>query len=201
MNDPQRDIRVWLHDELSQRGRGVKVALAKRLGIRPDAITRMMNMDPNKETREIRAHEADAMRRFFADEALADDPDRDSVPLVGYVGAGAAAHFYADTQGELERVPAPEGATQDTVAMEIRGESLGALFEHWLVYYDEIRSPVTTDMIGRLCVVGLIDDRVLVKKLQRAKSPGLFHLLSNTEAPILDAEVLWAAKVKSMVPR
>lgn len=123
------------------------------------------------------------------------------VPLVGYVGAGAEAHFYAHGDGDYEMVPAPEGATSDTVAAEIRGDSLGPLFDRWLVYYDEVRSPVTPDLIGRLCVVGLPDDRVLVKKITRAKTPGLFHLLSNTEEPIFDAEIMWAARVKNMVPR
>lgn len=123
------------------------------------------------------------------------------VPLVGYVGAGAAAHFYAEAQGPFETVTAPENATPDTVAVEIRGESLGALFNTWLVFYDEVRSPVTPDMLGKLCIVGLPDDRVLVKQIKRSKTPGLFHLLSNTEEAILDVEVLWAAKVKSMEPR
>lgn len=123
------------------------------------------------------------------------------VPLVGHVGAGAEAHYYADTQGPLGMVPAPEDATAQTVAVEVRGESLGALFEHWLVYYDEVRAPVTPDMYGRLCVVGLLDGKVLVKQVKPSRTPGHFHLLSNTEAPILDAEIVWAARVKSMVPR
>lgn len=143
----------------------------------------------------------DAIRELY-DEVLG-VPDLEnnvptSVKLIGYVGAGAAAHYY--DEADLGTVPAPDGATPDTVAMEIRGESLGALFEHWLVYYDDVRSPITPDLIGRLCVVGLVDGRVLVKKIQRAKTPGLYHLLSNTEAPILDAEVVWAARVNSMVP-
>jgi transcriptional regulator with XRE-family HTH domain len=124
-----------------------------------------------------------------------------TVPLVGYVGAGAAAHFYAAGDGNLGEVPAPEDATPETVAVEIRGESLGSLFDQWLVFYDEVRSPVTHDMIGRLCVVGLPYDRVLIKQIRPSKSPGLYHLLSNTEPPILDVEIVWAAKVKSMVPR
>lgn len=144
----------------------------------------------------------DAIRELY-DQVLGVPELENDVPstvkVIGYVGAGAAAHFYSET--DLGTAPAPDGATADTVAMEIRGESLGALFDHWLVYYDEVRSPVTPDMIGRLCVVGLLDERVLVKKIQRAKTPGLYHLLSNTEAPILDAEVVWAARVKSMVPR
>lgn len=123
------------------------------------------------------------------------------VPVMGYVGAGAVAHFYGEAQGPFDMVPAPDDATPETVAVEIRGESLGALFDQWLVFYDEVRTPVTPDMVGRLCVVGLPDDRVLVKQIKRSKTPGFYHLLSNTEGPILDVEIVWAAKVKHMVPR
>lgn len=123
------------------------------------------------------------------------------VPVMGFVGAGAVAHFYGDAQGPFDMVNAPEDATSDTVAVEIRGESLGALFDQWLVFYDEVRTPVSPDMIGRLCVVGLPDDRVLVKQIKLSKAPGLFHLISNTEPPILDVEIAWAARVKHMVPR
>lgn len=127
--------------------------------------------------------------------------DQKTAPVVGYVGAGAEAHYYADGQGPFDEVPAPEGATDKTVAVEIRGESLGALFDRWLVFYDDVRSPVTPDLIGKLCVVGLADGRVLIKKLRRSKTEGLFHLISNVDPPILDEQVDWAAKVKTMVPR
>lgn len=123
-----------------------------------------------------------------------------TVPLVGYVGAGAEAYFFSD-QGEIDRVPAPDGSSPDTVAVEIRGESLGSFFDRWLVFYDDVRRPVSSDLIGRLCVVGLEDGRILIKKLQRSRTRGLFHLLSQTDQPILDVAVEWAAKVKSMVPR
>lgn len=151
---------------------------------------------------EPEGHRRDAINQLYEETVAAPEhSDIVSVPMVGYVGAGAAAHFYGESQGELDRVPAPDGATKDTVAVEIRGESLGALFEQWIVYYDEVRAPVTPDMVGRLCVVGLNDQRVLVKQIKRSRTAGLFHLLSNTEAPILDVEIAWAAKVKSMVPR
>lgn len=129
---------------------------------------------------------------------LAED-EPNTVPLVGYVGAGAEAHFTA--AGELGEVEAPPGATDRTVAVEIRGESLGAMFDRWLVYYDDVRRPITPDLIGRLCVVGLEDGRVLIKKPMRSRARGLFHLLSQTEEPILDAAVEWAARVTAMVPR
>lgn len=124
---------------------------------------------------------------------------RKTVPLVGYVGAGAVAHYYEPA--DLGEVDAPDNATENTVAAEIRGTSLGPLFESWLVYYDEVRTPVTPDLIGRMCVVGLPDGRVLVKLLRKSSARGRYHLLSNNEEPILDQEVVWAARVKSMTPR
>jgi transcriptional regulator with XRE-family HTH domain len=124
-----------------------------------------------------------------------------TVKVKGYVGAGAEAHFYNVAQGDLDDVPAPEGATADTVAVEIRGDSLGALFDRWLVFYDEVRRPITPDLVGKLCVVGLADDRVLVKKVRRGSAAGLYTLISEREEPIRDVEIEWAAQVKNMVPR
>jgi hypothetical protein len=191
-----------MQERLEQMGHGAKGKLAAFLGVRPDAVTRMANTDPNKETREIRGHELLRMQQFFHDDPfIQHEPEIEGIPIVGYVGAGAVAHFYGNSQGELERVPAPPDSTRDTVVVEVRGESLGPLFEHWLVYYDEVHSPVTQDMIGRLCVVGLPDDRVLVKRIKRARTEGLFHLESNTEPTMLDVEIAWAAKVKRMEPR
>lgn len=126
--------------------------------------------------------------------------DKATVPLIGYVGAGAHAYFY-DAQGPFEEVPMPENGNEKTVAVEARGNSLGSFFNNWLIYYDELRHPPTPDMIGALCVVQLIDDRVLVKKLMRGTEPDLYHLLSQTEDPIEDVELVWAARVTSMAPR
>jgi hypothetical protein len=49
-----------------------------------------------------------------------------------------------------------------------------------------------------LCVVGLEDGRVLVKQVQRGKTERRYDLLSQTEPPIRDVAVDWAAKVRSM---
>ena len=122
------------------------------------------------------------------------------VNLVGYVGAGAETHFFANDV-PLDEVLAPRGSTESTVAVEIRGDSLGSFFDRWLVFYDDVRRPVTADLVNKLCVVGLEDGRILIKKIQRSKARGVFHLLSQTEPPILDVAIEWAAVVKNMVPR
>lgn len=125
--------------------------------------------------------------------------EKRTVPLVGYVAAGALAHFVAD--GELGEVDAPDNATPETVAVEIRGDSLGSFFDRWIVFYDDVRRPVTDDLVGRLCVLGLKDGRVVIKKPKKSGVRGLYHLMSQTEEPIFDVAIEWAAKVKSMVPR
>lgn len=125
-----------------------------------------------------------------------------TVPIVGYVGAGSEAHFYAMGDG-LADEPAPyvDGARDSTVAVEIRGGSLGPLFDRWLAYYNDVRRPATEDLFGQLCVVGLEDGRVLLKKLARGRIPGYFDLWSNNEPPIQDVAIAWAAKVEAIRPR
>ncbi len=127
---------------------------------------------------------------------------RGLVPLAGYVGAGSEAHLYGDSQGPLDEVQAPDDATSNTIAVEIRGDSLGALFDGWLAFYDDVRSPLTDDLLNRLCVVGLDDGRVLVKMVSRSRAnPNLFDLQGQFGPPISDVAVRWAAPVKSIVPR
>lgn len=120
--------------------------------------------------------------------------------VVGYVGAGDAAHYYAVNQGDMDEEPAPDGATKDTVAVEIKGNSLGPFFDKALAFYDNVQRPVTADLVGRLCIVGLEDGRILIKKLRRGKGE-LFTLISQTEEPIRDVALEWAARVIDVRPR
>jgi hypothetical protein len=124
-----------------------------------------------------------------------------TTPIVGAVGAGSATILYSEGDHSGEWVSAPDGATDKTVALEIRGSSLGLSFDGWLLFYDDVRAPVTPDLIGRLCVVCVVDGRVLVKNLKAGQLPGRYNLLSNTEPPIYDVQVHWAARVKQMTPR
>lgn len=59
------EIIRWITDQLKARGRGSKRELSEHLGVRPDVITRMLNTDPNKETRVIRADELVRISEFF----------------------------------------------------------------------------------------------------------------------------------------
>lgn len=150
-------------------------------------------------TREDVQRIADALR-LPAAELEGQAPARGrTVPLVGYVGAGAEAHYYSSADEGLGEVDAPEHASGNTVAAEIHGVSLGPAFDRWLVFYDDVRSPVTPDLHGQLCVVGLPSGQVLVKLIRPAGAPNRYHLISNSsEDPIFDQEVSWAALVNDI---
>src|SRR5271154_2466464 len=186
----------WIREGLRQT-RKTRSGLAMALGRSPSAVTDLLNG-----TRRLRAEEI-----AIAAEYLGVEPPRlvgggrpshpsGKVPLVGYVGAGAIAHFYADGQGPFDEVSAPDAASGRTGAGQIRGHSLGALFDNWLVFYDDVRDPPDDDLIGRMCVCGLADGRVLIKALKRSQIAGLWNLLSNLEPPIYDVVLNWAAVVR-----
>jgi transcriptional regulator with XRE-family HTH domain len=192
--------------EIMRVGELRQTDLAKRLKVTQPTVSRWLK-GAKPEVDQHQRIITEARRLGVLEEEQPIDIDEPEAPpgrtarVVGYVGAGAEAHFYAVSQGDLDEVPAPDGSTEATVAVEIRGDSLGLMFDRWLVFYDQVRSPVTPDQIGRLCVVGLPDDRVLVKRLRNSSKKGLYRLLSEREQPIEDAAVVWAARVKAMVPR
>jgi hypothetical protein len=189
----------WLSRAMAGKFSQAELArqLSERLGRSIDraAVNKMV-----KGTRELSADELLAISDITG-APIPQKPPQPLVRVVGYVGAGSEAHYYADGQGSTDFIAAPEGFGEHTAAVEIRGDSLGPLFDRWLVFYDDVRSPVTPDLIGELCVVGLPDGRILIKKLKKSRARGLYHLLSQTEDPILDVTVEWAAKVKHLVPR
>ncbi len=130
------------------------------------------------------------------------DPQEEIVPIVGYVGAGSEAHYYADAQNVGEYARMPVNGSSASVAVEIRGTSLGPALDGWLAYYDDVRAPPTHDMMRRLCVVGLEDDRVLVKLLYPGTGAGLYNLHSNTSEPIIEnVAIRWAALVVDIARR
>jgi transcriptional regulator with XRE-family HTH domain len=191
----------WIRQGLKDTGK-TRSGLAKALGRSPSAVTDLLNG-----TRRLRAEEIAVIADY-----LGVEPPRlvgggrpahpmGRVPLVGFVGAGAIAHFYADGQGPFDDVEAPDTASPTTVAVQVRGHSLGALFDNWLVFFDDVHELPTESMIGRMCVCGLSDGRVLVKALKRSQIPGMWTLLSNTEPPLYDVALDWAAQVREMRPR
>lgn len=169
-----------------------KGGLAQALGRSPAVVTSILNGK-----RPVRIDEIPKIESY-----LEIGNGQAVVRLVGYVGAGGTAYYYALPPDDLDTVAAPPGTTPRTVAVEIRGASLGPHFDRWLAFYDDLRRPITEDLIGHLCVVGLSDERVLIKKVEKGAKKGLFRLIANTgDSPIENVPIEWAARVRNLMPR
>ncbi|WP_412058580.1 XRE family transcriptional regulator [Bartonella sp. DGB2] len=65
MNKDQIPLKIWLKEQLEKKGRGAKARLAEYLGIRRAAVFNMINLDPSKEMRLIKADELVKIIEFF----------------------------------------------------------------------------------------------------------------------------------------
>lgn len=124
------------------------------------------------------------------------------VPIVGRVGAdteGTIIYALADETDEL--VPIPPGGTDKARALKVVGHSMG----EWapdgaLIYFEDQRNPPTPDLLGYPCAVETEDGRVLLKRLLRGSSPGLYDLESRIGPTLENVRIRWAAEVTAVVP-
>lgn len=161
-------------------------------------------LDKKKPTNALSMETVESLTTAFdvsAEEIFGGSKRARQVPVAYFVGAGAEVHAFAESQGPFDYVDAPADAGPNTVAGRIEGVSLGRILDRAVVFWDDVHSPVTPDQHGRLCVVELHDGRVLVKEVMPSRTPGLFHLLSETEQPIFDVPLVWAAVVTDIKPR
>lgn len=206
MNDPQQEIRVWMQEQMDEQGHGVRGRLAEFLGVRPDAITRMANTDPEKETREIRGHELQRMEAFFG--VPAPKPGRifprRSVPIMGYLGAGA------EVEPDYEQVP-PEGfdtvelpfpLPDDMIAFRVRGISMLPVFKDGavVIVYREQRRAIET-FYGEEAAVRTIEGKRYIKTITRGSRSGTVNLMSwNDPQPIENQRLEWIGEIFTIMP-
>lgn len=131
----------------------------------------------------------DDIRSEDVAEMLTPTANDDGIPVVGYVGAAGQLGYYNLPQDEHPRIPRRSDDPPNAVAATIMGTSLGPALDGWFAIYDREPGPVTPAMIGKLCVVWLTDDRVLVKQIRRnRRSVDRFDLHSNNPAdPAIEA--------------
>jgi transcriptional regulator with XRE-family HTH domain len=124
------------------------------------------------------------------------------VKIVGKAGAGPdGSVLFATGDGYLGEVPAPEGSTINTRALEVQGDSMrGLANDGWLIFYDEKEFP-SHEHMGEPCVCFLEDDRVLVKIPHPGSGPGLFHLESVNAPMMFDIPVRYFALITDIKPR
>lgn len=146
-------------------------------------------------------HEKKLMRVAIKHAIVSEDASVDGfgAEIVGYVGAGGEV-VYETGQPPFGIAPMPpkqQRAGRKLVALVVRGDSMSGFVEDGsIVYYDERRTPPSESLIGRLCVVGMADGKVLLKKLLPGRRSGFYTLYSVNSDPMLDQNVIWAARVR-----
>lgn len=124
------------------------------------------------------------------------------VEIAGYAGAGPdGSVLFAESHENFGYVPAPIDASADAKALEVRGDSMyGLANDGWLLFYDEKTEP-REEYIGEPCACWLPDGRVLIKIPERARTPGLFDLISTNAPPLRDQVVESMALITDIKPR
>jgi hypothetical protein len=124
-----------------------------------------------------------------------------SVPLVGYIGAGA------EIMPEFEQVP-PEGLDQihvpfplpgDMIAFEVRGDSMLPVYKdgHVVIVYREQKKPVTS-FYGEDAAVRTSDGRRFLKTIMKGTP---VTLMSFNAAPIENVALEWIGEIFAVMPR
>lgn len=141
---------------------------------------------------------------FGAPEQAQGRPGADTVSIVGAVHDGGLVRF--DEAGRRQKVRAPQWASSDTVALEIRTSDLGSWVERWVLFFDDRKSRAATlheaaDAGRSLFVCGLSDKRVVVRRVQPGRARSTFHLLLDGSDPIADVKLEWAERVREIRSR
>jgi hypothetical protein len=129
-----------------------------------------------------------------------EEPRTRTIPVMGYVGAGAEGHYYDVSQGYLDEIDPPESITNETEIVDLREHGLGPLFDRWLLCFGEIRGPVTPDLLEYVCVAGLDSGRLVVGLLQPGQTEGRYDVLSDFGESFMDASLQWAARITTLLP-
>lgn len=186
--------------EARERKRWSQADLGRQVGVKAQTIQAIESGKTKKPQNLVAIARALSVNPEYLLEGIRGD--NGFVPIVGIARAGTGEVDYSTGQGNLGETEAPEMSTEHTVALEVRGDSMGGRIEDGdTVFYDDRKQPVTPDLLGRVCVIGRADGNIVIKKLMAGSRAGHFHLISYNAAPEFDVKVEWAAKVTSIRPK
>lgn len=95
--------------------------------------------------------------------------------------------------------PGPH-VTDEMVAMSVRGYTMGAIRDGWIVFFNNHRTVPHDGHIDELCVVETDTGRVLLRFLKKGRKTGTWDLVSVTGEPMLDVDLKWAERIEWIRP-
>lgn len=126
-----------------------------------------------------------------------------SVPLMGYVGAGAEVEpdFEQVPNEGLEQIPVPFALPAEMIAFQVRGDSMLPQFRDGtvLIVYREQRRSLES-FYGEEAAVRTSDGRRFIKTILRGARAGMVNLMSWNAQPIENVHLAWVGEIFSVFP-
>ncbi|MDO1582406.1 XRE family transcriptional regulator [Rhizobium oryzicola] len=133
---------------------------------------------------------------------ILEDADRETVPIMGYIGAGAEIMpEYEQTPPEgLDQIEVPFPLPDDMVAFEVRGDSMLPVFKDRsvVIVYREQKRPLSA-FYGEEAAVRTADGRRFIKTITKGSSG--VNLISWNAAPIENVQLDWIGEIFAVLPR
>jgi repressor LexA len=129
--------------------------------------------------------------------SASDEPNR-TVPIMGYVGAGAVVEpdFEQVPPEGLDTIELPFAVPEDIIGLRVRGESMRPVYRDGdavLVYRDQRLS--TDNYVGEEAAVRTDDGRRFLKTILRGTSRATYTLDSFNAAPIEGVRIQWVGEI------
>jgi len=176
------------------RERGLNMKQLSRLAGRGETFVRdVLDYEKDPRLSNVMAL-ADALGVSVGQLIVGDQPDFQSIPIIGRVAAGEGWNAVNDRLGEIElRV---EGG--EPVALEVSGDSMKPVYRNGDLLIGAKCAGTTADnLIGLDCIVLTEDGDKYVKFLARGSVRGKFHLRSYNPAQkdVENVKLAWAAPI------
>ncbi len=126
----------------------------------------------------------------------------DTVPLMGYLGAGAVVEpdFEQVPEEGLDQIEVPFPLPDDMIALKVKGDSMLPKYDHddVLIVYREQRKPIES-FYGMVAAVRTTDGRRFVKTIMRGQGNAV-NLISWNAAPIEAIRLDWVGEIFAVLP-
>lgn len=180
-------------------------SLALKAGVYQDAIRDLRR----GKTQMLRA---DRLQAIYAVLGLT-DAQIPMIPVIGVVGEGNRIYLLQEMSlassfaepGEppvyCDLVRLPEDGHRDVMALRVAGDSMEPFLPSGsIVYYSRSSEDNFDACLNRLCVIGLKDQRIWLKKLKKGSVFGRYTLSGYNSRDMDDMEIAWCAPVLFIKP-
>lgn len=89
---------------------------------------------------------------------------------------------------------------ENLVGTMMRGHTMGAIKDGWVIYYYDLKRTPTDALIGELCIVMTESGQKLIRYLHRGRLPGAWDLVTGSGSHMLDVVLQWAERVVLIQP-